>query len=270
MTTEEIKQCELDILIWFDKICKDYNLTYWLAYGTLIGAIRHKGFIPWDDDIDIMMPRKDYIRLSSIDLLSNRYKILTPYNTKRYPYPMYKIIDTKTIKKEPIRKKYQVIGVDVDIFPVDNYPADINEVKILSDEIKRNQVQINKISQNFGKGRSFIRTILRNVIIALRHILDDLGFVPLSKFVKNIDNLAQSYNLNKTGYMGNYMMIESCLYHMNPSTVFESSVYVEFEGMRFPAPIGFDSCLRKAYGDYMIPPSEKEQITHHIFKAYWR
>ena len=270
MTITEIKQCELEILKWFDGICKEHHLTYWLAYGTLIGAVRHKGFIPWDDDIDLMMPREDYMSLCSLNLNSDRYKLLTPNNTKNYPYAIGKVIDTYTIKKESVRPKYQVIGVDVDIFPVDNYPSNVVEAQNLCREIQKYQKMINRLTLSYGPGQSIIRTFGRNIYAAFYHIINDLGIVSVSKYINRINKLAQSYNKLDTGYKGNYILISDGISHMNKDIVFSSSIDVEFEGGKYPVPIGYDTCLRNVYGDYMNLPPVERRVTHHSYSAFWK
>lgn len=270
MTITEIKHCELDILKWFDGICKEHHLTYWLAYGTLIGAVRHKGFIPWDDDIDLMMPREDYKTFCSLNICSDRYKLLTPDNTKNYPYAMGKVIDTYTIKKEPVRPKFQVIGVDVDIFPVDNYPSNVVEAKYICEKIQKCQMMINSLTLGYGKGRSVIRTFGRNIYAAYYHIMNDLGIMSVSKYIHKINKLAQSYNKINTGYKGNYILISDGINHMNKDSVFSSSVDVEFEGGTYPAPCGYDTCLRNVYGDYMVLPPVEHRVSHHSYKAFWK
>ena len=126
---EESKKLELDILLAVADFCNKNNLTYFLAYGTLIGAIRHKGFIPWDDDIDIQMPREDYNKF--IETFSHeRYKTIAP-GTPLSKHSFVKVIDTETVKIEA-HKKYKkgFLGVDIDIFPLDGTPSDENEYNL--------------------------------------------------------------------------------------------------------------------------------------------
>ena len=121
---EEAKRVELDILLHVAKFCDEHGLRYFLAYGTLIGAVRHKGFIPWDDDIDIQMPREDYEKLLELYPKENtdeKYFLLAP-EMKGAHHPYAKIIDTRTVKKELGAKKNNPLGVDIDVFPLDGQP----------------------------------------------------------------------------------------------------------------------------------------------------
>ena len=130
MTIEEAKQVELDILSNIASFCDTHNLRYCLAYGTLIGAVRHKGFIPWDDDIDIWMPRADYdqfIERYNTENADKRYTVISPYD-KRSQHTFAKVIDETTVKMESTVDYINGhLGVDVDIFPLDGVPEDDQE-----------------------------------------------------------------------------------------------------------------------------------------------
>ena len=123
MTTDEIKKVQLDILIYVDKICKDNNIKYSLAYGTLIGAIRHKGFIPWDDDIDIVLKRSEYERLLEVLYKDDNSKyMIFSMKDEGYFYPYAKVGDLDTIIREKNWPDIQNLGVNIDVFPVDYVP----------------------------------------------------------------------------------------------------------------------------------------------------
>lgn len=121
INTVELKRIELDILKYIKTQCEKYNLRYYLAYGTLLGAVRHKGFIPWDDDIDIHMPREDYDKLIELEYNNpdSKYKLLSPKYNKDYYYSFAKMVDNETILEETGLKQIKELGVYVDIFPLD-------------------------------------------------------------------------------------------------------------------------------------------------------
>ena len=145
ITQEECRRLQVSMLKEIDSFCRTNAISYFLAFGTLLGAIRHRGFIPWDDDVDIMMPRKDYEKFMILFPSKGRIRFLTAQNTENYPYAFGKVIDTHTIKIEPLRSKYQVIGLDVDVFPIDNYPEDFEETKRWCHSISVTQKKMNGI-----------------------------------------------------------------------------------------------------------------------------
>ena len=133
MSTAEIKDCAKNILEKFAEFCECNDLKYYLAYGTLIGAVRHKGYIPWDDDIDLEMPRKDYNKLMEIlakqkNLITQNIEIKTPYSDN-YQYPFIKVIDNTTFVQETSMRKKYTTSIWIDIFPLDNIPDDEKEQK---------------------------------------------------------------------------------------------------------------------------------------------
>ena len=124
-TLQHMKEVELKILIAVDEVCKKLNIDYALDGGTLLGAARHSGFIPWDDDIDLLMPREDYERFiaTAQEYLPKEYKIRTFLNTPEYPYLFIKVDDTRTLLvEENLRHLNSGVGIFIDIFPIDGFP----------------------------------------------------------------------------------------------------------------------------------------------------
>ena len=124
---EELKRIQIGILKHLDAFCKENNLTYFMCGGTLLGAVRHKGFIPWDDDIDIMMKREDYDKLIALYPKNDNsnFKLFSYELDKSFPYPFAKMDDCRTIFEEEINDSYK-IGVNIDIFPIDYITEDLN------------------------------------------------------------------------------------------------------------------------------------------------
>src|SRR5690625_114441 len=130
---EEIKQIQLSILRRVAFFCKQHDIAYFLCGGTLLGAVRHKGFIPWDDDIDIMMPRPSYEKF----LKEFKYEHLSLYHykkTKNYGYPFIKIGEDRTVLRETFIKKNIDMGVFIDVFPIDGFPK---KEKDIQNHVKR-------------------------------------------------------------------------------------------------------------------------------------
>ena len=141
---EEGKQIELDILKFLAKYCDEKGFRYFLAYGTLIGAIRHKGFIPWDDDIDLYMPREDYDKMIACfnKEAPAPFKLIEPHE-KGAKHTFVKIYDERTVKLENGSYGGRELGVDVDIFPLDGVPADQAEYDAWFDKLVKIYNKIN-------------------------------------------------------------------------------------------------------------------------------
>lgn len=267
---EERKKLQLEMMDEVDSFCRKNNLTYYLAFGSLIGAVRHKGYIPWDDDMDIMMPRDDYNKFAALFPRDGIYRFLVPGITQNYPYAFGKIIDIRTVKNEPIRSKYQVIGLDVDVFPIDNYPDNLDEAVMWCEDISRTQKKLNKQFARFSKGRNIVRTIAKNMIICFWNTLDSLGICTVNKTVLQLDKLSTKYNTKETNYCGISAISTYGVRKRNRKLVFDSAIEMDFEGHKYFAPSGYDEYLTDTYGDYMqLPPVEKRK-THHINKVYWK
>lgn len=270
MTLKEVRECSLNILLFVDKICKEQGLRYYLAAGTLLGAIRHGGFIPWDDDIDIMMPRKDYEKLIQNFPANETYAFLSLNNNSNIPYAYGKVVDKRTRKLELLRSKYQVIGVDIDVFPIDNYPNDLDDAIAWCNEIKNIQLRANFISATYSKGRNILRTIMRNLIVLFYHVLDYIGIFTVNKSILKLNDLSQKFNDIETDYCGIAAISSYGVKKRNHKKIYEDSIDVSFESYKFPAPIGYVDYLIDYYGDYMTLPPIEQRKTHHSFVAYWK
>jgi len=263
MTSAEQREVMLEILEHIDQFCKANDITYFLGFGTLLGAVRHKGFIPWDDDVDVIMDRKNYDKFVSLHQQGDesRYKVFT--YKEGCPIAFAKICDEKTLKEEKTSTKC-VKGIDVDVFPFDHAPDDDAERNKIFKKVSRYQFFITSKELRYRKGRAF----LKNLYLFFAHIV----FKSLStiKLLKKIDDLCRATNAANL----NSHTISNLRSYLGPNRfdkeIFDEAVPMEFEGRYFPAPKGYDAFLKEEYGDYMqLPPIEK-QVTHHSFKSYWR
>lgn len=262
MTIDEIKKVQLEILIYIDQICKENNIKYSLAYGTQIGAIRHKGFIPWDDDIDILLKRAEYNKL--LDILykndNKKYKVFS-LKDKGYFYTYAKVSDTNTIIKEKNWPDYKDLGVNIDIFPIDFVPEE--KEKEYYDEAKHYEICLHNCLTNIAyvHDKSYIRLLKK-----------------LCRFreVKRCRKHDEWYWKNKLNQMtrledGKDM---ACIvtggYRLWPKEMLDNYIDVEFEGHMFSSVRDYDKMLKSTYGDYMKIPPENERVSYHDFVAYWK
>lgn len=272
MSIQDIKKCSFEILLWFDAFCKQNNLRYWLCGGTLLGAIRHKGFIPWDDDIDVMMPRCDYAQLAHLFPTEGYYDLCMPLNTRGYAYSFSKLIDNRTIKQEAaLRKSVNRIGVDIDIFPIDNIPNNERESLHYFKRIEYLDLWLFCMNASYSKGKTIVSTFLRNVGVMTARIAECLNWDSREKILHRFDKLSQKYNQTDCDYWGITSIGHYGVKERNLKQGYNTTIKVEFEGHLFPAPISYDAYLRKLYGeDYMKIPPQKERLTHHSFHAFWK
>ena len=259
---EESKKIELEILTYFARFCEEHGLRYFLAYGTLIGAVRHKGFIPWDDDVDVQMPREDYNRLIEIfnDQKEIEHLTLVSPEDKISRHSIVKIIDTRTVKIEKeVDYKNGYLGIDIDVFPIDGQPID-------EESYDKWWNKLNKIYWIY----------LINILDPSVSIKKSLA-VPLIRVLfnkkrmkKNADKLHAAYPYETSQYVGvnetpfDYKTDRADKKH------YENFVTLEFEGQSFRAPCGYEEILSTIYGDYMKLPPEEERVTHHSNYCYWK
>lgn len=261
ISTEELKQLQLDILLEVDKYCMSNNLTYSLAYGTLLGAVRHGGYIPWDDDIDIMMPRKDYEHLLS-SFKHKRYKPISNDIDNSFFLPYAKIYDDETILIEQGIKSHY--GVNIDVFPIDVAP-EIHELngwyrcKHIIDLI----YTVRKLE--LESRRSYAKNLL---IIFVRMLTFPVSVRKLCKIIQ-----LKSKKFNKRieyNYKGVLSVGGLKKSHVLPTEVYEQFKSIKFENKDFVSIKDTDTYLTANFGDYMTPPPPDKRITHHSFKAYWK
>lgn len=258
LTGDEVKQVELGILDYIDAICKEHKIEYFLDYGTLLGAIRHKGFIPWDDDIDICMKRKDYERFISImsNVQNPHYKLLSMETSSSYYYEFGKVVDTRVELNETGTLNLPGMGVWVDVFPKDNLPKHHLWLKWL--------VTIFVVCRVFAVYKRFPKkhSVLFYPVWLVSRLI---GYKPFLNLIK----LFSTFDKDKeTPYIGDLRDLTAKRYAWDRE-IFNKSVLVPFEGKEYPAPQKWDEYLKGLYGDYMKLPPEDKRIPH-LFEAYWK
>lgn len=264
---KEMQLLQINILKDVHNFCEENKLKYYLAGGTLLGAIRHKGFIPWDDDIDIIMPRPDYERFLKIYKPKNESYVLTcTENNPNHLYTYAKIFDNRTEKIENgiIYSKNNYGGVDIDIFPMDGLPEDIETSNKFFIKQKKLFTLYTFALIEFSKSKNIFKT-LPKYLIAKSCRLIGKGY-----FINKINNNGKQYDFDKCKYVACSVVP----YYGNKERVLKENyakqILVDFDGEKFYAPAGYEEYLSNLYGNYMeLPPVEK-RVTHHSYKVYWK
>ena len=264
ITLEEKKIILLDILKNIHEFCSSNNLHYSLAYGTLLGAIRHKGFIPWDDDIDICMPRKDFeIFESKFNSHNSRYRLITINNNSNYNLFVAKIIDTETTLTEDVNEPFE-LGVYIDLFIIDNLPDDKKEF----DRSIRKLTHLHRLYVLKTVKINSQRKFYKNAVLWFSQIL--LKGISVRKILLDMNRYSKSLSSESSRYCGALSSFAYEKKEIMKSKWYESYSLVPFENEMFYIPVGYHDILTRLYSDYMIPPPKEKQNTHHANKAYWK
>ena len=258
----EIQQMELGIMEYIHETCQKIGVKYFLAYGSLIGAVRHKGFIPWDDDMDICMLREDYEKLQDY-LIANpdeRYEVMSYKNNLNYVYPFMKVQDNQTYLLEEDVRIDSNMGIYVDIFPVDGYEDDVNFKNKMTKLIKKRQ-----LSCYTFKGITNTKSVLNSLIRYISVII--FYFTNTNKYVAQIEELAKSRKVS------NYEEVDYLIYKDMNKPVWrrewlEQVTTGTFEGKEFMIPKNYHEILTSDYGDYMQLPPVEQRVSHHDFKLW--
>ena len=260
MDKKDIQSYGYDLLCLFDRICAENHLTYFLSGGTLLGAIRHKGFIPWDDDVDVMMPRADFMKLQDVigKYTSERYGYGSVYTDPEYMRPWARLWDTNTRMLNPSRFTDQTPHVFIDIFPIDGIPAGKTATKLFF-----RMMRVYDAACKMSKRKHiYMDERLRVFKLAIYPFCLKVGG---NRWARKMHDLAMKYPFGKTQFAGVSMTIKYGSREKLPAEVFASSVDVDFCGRKFPAPVGWESYLKALYRDYMKLPPE-DQRDEHMFE----
>ena len=262
MNLKEIKKTSFDILLEFKNFCESNNITYFLSNGTLLGAVKYKGFIPWDDDIDVFVPRNDYDRLIQLYKDNSKYRLYSLERCSDFKYPFAKLCDISTLKEENNLNNGIKLGIGIDIFPLDFWKDNLADAKKQVSFIQRKIEGLNFSKMEFSSGKNFLRSILKRIFI---FVAKNVGS---QRYLSSIIAEAKCCRNKNSKYIGCVAWPIYGEKEIISSDVFKKTVSVEFEGIEFPAPSGFDVYLRSLYGDYTKDPPQEKQVSHHIFNAY--
>lgn len=263
LTDEEVKRLSLLILDEVDAFCKDHNIHYSLAYGTLIGAVRHQGYIPWDDDIDIMMLRSDYEKF--VTLFNNTedgvFSVASYETDRSIIYPFAKVVCNLTIHEEG---GYSCYGHGIDLFPIDKIPSNKTEAQRI---LKRQNIYWHLLMLKSMKWEKK-RGLLKNLIMAICKTF--LFFVSYARINKLMRKDVNKYSKLKDNYYMGCLFGPYGIKEFMNKDCFNKVVLMEFEKRQYYCLKNYDEYLSSLYGNYMQLPPEDKRVTHHNFRTRWK
>lgn len=269
-SNDEYKQTIAALLKRIHTICVENDIRYTVAFGTLLGAVRHQGFIPWDDDIDICMPREDYDRfVKAFCSDDKRYYVLDSRRSEYYYNNMYRACDGVMLLKMREVPDIQNLGAFVDVFLLDRWPAEKAEAEKHHAELVCAMDNV-KFALPWKIYRTATLKRKMKLLVYLKQRINNHLVVGLKKRKAERDALNIKYNKTETGWrnfaFGGH---NKCSWIMREEDM-DKRVLLRFEDFEVYAPYNYDEMLRQRFGDYMkLPPVEEQKSKHH-FTPYWR
>ena len=260
INVDELKEIQIGILDYVDNYCKNHDIKYWLDFGSLIGAVRHHGYIPWDDDIDIGMMRKDFdLFLENFGKNNDRYKLICFENDRSTPWTFGKIIDTRTKLIEKDMRDGFSFFINIDVFIYDNAPDDDLAYLKLFKKLRAYQI-LNAHQANAYKLHG---NIFRKLVICCIKLV--LPLFPEGYFAEKFNILRKKYNSLNTNRVVCYSLIRKPI---NRKCLSETKLCI-FENSLYPIPVDYDTHLNNVFSiPYMELPPESQRINTHFFEAY--
>ncbi|MGI6200185.1 MAG: LicD family protein [Christensenellales bacterium] len=252
LTLDQMKEIELEILTAVDRLCREEGIAYYLAFGTLLGAVRHGGFIPWDDDVDILMPREDYDRFIQVaSKLPGHLHFKYCGNTHPYIYDFGKVEDGRTLL---IEDTYRYLGIDsgvyIDIFPLDGCPRTGLGRRVHLYHVRFWQELLSMYFADPDKPRSaWKRPIVRFV---KRWLSQD-------RIYAHIEKICRKFPIDRSKFVGYH---EGRLNELMPRDTFGAPRDMRFEGRDFLAPEQPEAYLARVYGHWRQLPPEDQRVAH--------
>ena len=261
---DKLRRKGLEILLYFKDICEKNNLKFYFCGGCCIGAIRHKGFIPWDDDVDIFMPREDYEKLAEIweeqaDTEKYSYVRTTKDHFTRLQFAMISDNETTFIKTRQWDLDTNH-GVRIDILPLDGCPNGRFARKM---QIMWGLIYSMFIVREAHSSKGKLFEIAGKILLALA--ITDNNRYRIAKFA---EKRMSKYKISDCEKITELCAWYQYMVNEYPKSAFEEQLYVDFEGYKLPIPVGYDDYLKMAFGDYMKLPPVESQVAKHDLVYY--
>ncbi len=262
LTPEQVRAMQLkglEMALFFDEFCRKHHLLYYFCGGCCIGTLRNGGFIPWDDDVDVFMPRADYERLKELWQDTPEYSI--QYTTKDYltENQFLTICDNNTTFIKTYQKDLDINhGLVLDVLPLDGCPQGIRRKMQKINALLYSLFIVGKAPENHGKFVYFGGKVLLGLFRskAVRY-----------KLWRHFEKRMTRYPIEECDYITELCSGPHYMQKEYPKEYFASAVRMDFEGHKMPLPVGYDGYLKMAFGDYMQLPPEEKRVCHHEFEV---
>ena len=257
---KEMRTIQMGIMDKIHSYCVANSIRYSLCGGTLLGAVRHKGYIPWDDDIDIFMPRPDYERFLNNYIDDEGIIAIQHYkNDITYPLRWARAVDKRT----KLVSITSISGIFVDIFPVDGLPS--------PEEAVEYEKKLKKLRKDLYRTTKLQGEALRKntLFLNIKYFIKKILFKGRKEVLEEYDRLFNNCNFETSHYAG-AIVSRFGAKELLDTSVFKTYIQLPFEGKMYNCIKDYDTYLKKLYGNYMQLPPEEKRITHHNFKVYWK
>lgn len=262
LSDQEIKGRLINMLVDFSKYCDAHDLRYYLTGGTLLGAVRHKGFIPWDDDIDVSMPRPDYDKFIKLKQKEGATNLICMENGNK-DFPFLKIVDEQTIVRQENITLSDSLGLWIDVFPHDGWAENEKEASKDLFWLKMWKYIFPYSKAKIGCGTTKFRMILKVPFILF------VRCVGSNRIIHAMDKLARKFDYNYSNWVGNFIWATYGLKERVPKEWYSKRTKLQFEKYLFWAPYKWDNYLTNIYGNYrMLPPLDERK--NHKMIVYLR
>ena len=263
LSLEQIQERGLGMLKFMDEVCRKEHLTYWLSGGTLLGAVRHGDFIPWDDDVDLMMPRPDYERFLRVapKYCGEDYDVRHPALNPDYAMPYARIWDLHTEVRLSQVMELSPPTLFADIFPVDALPAGRWRREWFFKRVRLWEILLKCARRRTVYKNERLQPLKKAIMLVVRRIGSP------NDYARRMDRCAGHLDYERAKYAGVVTVTHYGSRESMPIEVFAGTAAVRIRGGEYPAPAGWDTYLRRLYGDYMTLPPERRRVPAHRLKA---